>query len=413
MPYILYKTDGTKLVTVDDATLDLSTDLSFVGRNYSGYGQVVNENFLKLLENFSSPTAPSNPLKGQLWYDNGTNSLRVSQDGKTFKGLANIFVQTATPEFQNLNKGDFWWDTSVLQLKAFDGSSFQVIGPLSPAATKAFWIPGDEAGPTASIIPILKASLANDIVSVVSNESFIPVEGSVIGNVYTNVKSGITLRGADPVTGSTTSTGYYFWGTAAESLSAITATNALLATTATTAINVKIPYSFIVPTTVYPTFVGDIAGDQEINAITQFSYNTVDNVLNVTAAAARYADLAERYAADDIYDEGTVLVVGGDKEVTIATDRNNLSVAGIVSKNPAYLMNSDAGNNDTHPAIALKGRVPCKVVGKINKGDPLVTSQSPGHATAYNDQYDNAAGILGIALEDYPGGLPGIIEVKV
>jgi len=77
-------------------------------------------------------------------------------------------------------------------------------------------------------------------------------------------------------------------------------------------------------------------------------------------------------------------------------------------------MNSDAGNNDTHPYIALKGRVPCKVVGIISKGDLLVTAQTPGFGTAFNDQIDSPNAVFGTALEDYPGGNGfGIIEVKV
>lgn len=95
---------------------------------------------------------------------------------------------------------------------------------------------------------------------------------------------------------------------------------------------------------------------------------------------ATYADLAERYASDAPYEPGTVLVFGGDEEVTTTTMLADTKVVGIVSSDPALKMNSAAGNDDTHPYIALKGRVPCKVIGEVNKGDLLVTSDNPGYA---------------------------------
>ena len=95
---------------------------------------------------------------------------------------------------------------------------------------------------------------------------------------------------------------------------------------------------------------------------------------------ATYADLAERYEADDVYEPGTVLIFGGDKEVTKTDVHTDYRVAGVVSTNPAYKMNSDAGADDTHPYIALRGRVPCKVIGPVAKGDLMVTSSVKGHA---------------------------------
>ena len=77
MPYIINKTNGQQLTIVQDASVDQTTDLIFVGRNYSGYGEIQNENFLKLLENFSSSTPPSNPILGQTWYNTSDNSLNV------------------------------------------------------------------------------------------------------------------------------------------------------------------------------------------------------------------------------------------------------------------------------------------------------------------------------------------------
>ena len=136
------------------------------------------------------------------------------------------------------------------------------------------------------------------------------------------------------------------------------------------------------------------------------------NVLNVTAASALYADIAERYEADAVYEPGTVLMHGGKKEVTLATIHATATVAGIVSTNPAYMMNSEAGNDETHPYIALKGRVPCKVIGPVRKGELLVASGlKHGYATA-RQLGDDPHAVVGKALEDFLGPM-GVIEVKV
>lgn len=134
-----------------------------------------------------------------------------------------------------------------------------------------------------------------------------------------------------------------------------------------------------------------------------------------TAYRARYADLAERYAADSVYDYGTVLVFGGNKEVTISTSANQTGVAGVVSQNPAYQMNSSAGEDDTHPYVALQGRTPVKVIGKIQKGDILVTSNTPGHARSWQSttQDPRMTAYVGIAIEDKFDEEPGYVEAKV
>ena len=126
------------------------------------------------------------------------------------------------------------------------------------------------------------------------------------------------------------------------------------------------------------------------------------NTFNGTATAAQYADLAERYASDEVLEPGTVVCFGGEKEVTACAEADHHSVAGVVSTNPAHLMNSEAGDNDTHPAIALAGRVPVKVVGPVVKGDLLVSSDVKGHAKVDNNA--PAGRILGKAMEDTDAG---------
>ena len=121
---------------------------------------------------------------------------------------------------------------------------------------------------------------------------------------------------------------------------------------------------------------------------------------------ATYADLAEYYEADKQYEAGTVLAFGGDKEVTLAED-NTTKVAGVVSTNPAYVMNSSC-EGEHIVALALQGRVPCKVRGKISKGDMLV---SGGNGFARPFLFPVLGTVIGKALENFEG--EGVIEVAV
>ena len=129
-----------------------------------------------------------------------------------------------------------------------------------------------------------------------------------------------------------------------------------------------------------------------------------------TASSARYADLAERYEADAILEPGTVVCFGGEKVITACDHENDHAVAGVVSTDPAYMMNSAAGNNDTHPYIALTGRVPVKVVGPVAKGDLLVASSVKGHAMANNGA--KAGTIIGKAIGSSDNG-ESVVEALI
>jgi len=130
-----------------------------------------------------------------------------------------------------------------------------------------------------------------------------------------------------------------------------------------------------------------------------------------TALQAQYADLAENYVSDKPYEPGTVMMFGGDAEVTESRGFLNPKVAGVVSTNPAYLMNSTTDG----VAIALKGRIPCKVEGPVNKGDLLVTSATPGVATALakDSAMPNSICILGKSIEANPDTGIKLVEIAV
>jgi len=141
------------------------------------------------------------------------------------------------------------------------------------------------------------------------------------------------------------------------------------------------------------------------------TYDINTGVITGTATSARYADLAERYTTDADYEAGTVVVFGGEEEVTQSTQRLDRRVAGIVSTDPAYLMNSELENS---VAVGLQGRVPCKVVGEIRKGDMMVTSSTPGHAEAWREESNPPmGGVIGKALENKTGAGADVIEVVV
>lgn len=401
MPYILNKTNGAKITIVDDAVVDTTTDLSFIGRNYNGYGEVFNENFLRLLENFSNNTPTPKPISGQTWYNNSSDVKKLNVfDGMQFKTIANLHVSTTFPNYPTA--GDMWWDKEESKLKIWDGSTYKIIGPSSSDKASIRVINEDIEG---SLQPVLETFFGENAKIVLSDTVFVPNIISGLNGVdkFPVVKKGITLYGADSVTGSTKNSGYYFWGTAAESLVATTATSNLITLSSSN-------QNFYMP------FVNTTTGSVSFFANTGITYNPSTNTLNATlfngvATSSRYADLAERYETDNVYDEGTVVVLGGIKEITITHHHADTAVAGVISKNPGYMMNSEAGTDSSHPYVALRGRVPCKVLGAVKKGSLLVTSSYPGYAEV-SKAGDNPNAVFAKSLEDYLGP-KGLIEVLI
>jgi hypothetical protein len=144
-------------------------------------------------------------------------------------------------------------------------------------------------------------------------------------------------------------------------------------------------------------------------AMTIFGAN---GVISGTQINANYADVAERFAADQTYVPGTVVELGGVAEITRSVEELSENVFGVISTRAAYLMNSGAGTDETHPPIAMTGRVPVRVTGVIRKGDRLVSAGNglaraarPGEATAFN--------VIGRALEDRTDTSEGTVEAIV
>ena len=127
MPYTINKTDGTTVTTITDGTLDNTTSLTLFGKSYSGWGELLQENLIKLLENSASTSAPTAPVQGELWYDKSSNQIKV-YDGTSFKPTGGSKAQSTAPT--SPSTGDLWLDTDDNQVYVYTGTAWQLVGPV-------------------------------------------------------------------------------------------------------------------------------------------------------------------------------------------------------------------------------------------------------------------------------------------
>lgn len=218
MTYQVDRYNGTFLTSVADGTIDTTTDLKLVGRNYSGYGEVQNENFLHLLENFANSIPPERPIIGQIWYDTSTKKLKY-YDGVNFKSASGAEASSSPPP--GLAIGDLWFDSQTNQLSAWNGSSFILIGPQSAPGFGTSQIVTEVVKDTnnASHV-ILRAVVGGITTAIFSNDDdfTLSTTNNLAGFSETGrqVKKGITLNSVDN-TGISSLAGYRFWGTASNS----------------------------------------------------------------------------------------------------------------------------------------------------------------------------------------------------
>jgi hypothetical protein len=216
MAYQVDKFNGTFLVAVADGTVDTTTDLRLLGKNYAGYGEVQNENFLHLLENFANTSPPPKAINGQVWFDSASKRLKFyDADNTKWRTTGGLEVSSTAPV--KMNVGDFWYDTSADQLYSWNGNAFVLIGPQptvggSQTATSVAIVKGTD-GINYNIVKFLAG--AGDTVAIVANDAFTldnilnPISG------FSNVKKGITLVNTDSA--GITTTDNIFWGTASNS----------------------------------------------------------------------------------------------------------------------------------------------------------------------------------------------------
>lgn len=227
MAYQIDRYNGTLLVSIDDQTINTTaTDLRLVGRNYAGYGEIQNENFLHLLENFANSSPPARPIAGQIWYDSVNKKLKF-YDGNKFKTTSGAEASAVPPA--GLASGDFWWDTINEQLFSWNGVEFILVGPeRAPTLGQTEAIPQVVIDAIGSSHGIIKLQVDGIVVGIVSNEEFSlnPVINPIDG--FFDVKKGINLRSTDA---QGISSEHYFWGTAsnADKLDGFTADDFLRA----------------------------------------------------------------------------------------------------------------------------------------------------------------------------------------
>lgn len=322
MAYELNKTNGVLLLTLADGSTDtFTTSITFVGKNVFNYGEIQNENFLKLLENFSNLTSPVNPIQGQLWFDSKNDTLKPKiYDGSKWKLIPTLGYDDGST---GLTKGDFYFNATEGKLYINTGTNYTLIGPVSSSETAT------------------KLS-----------------EGRQINGVYFDGSADITITAATP---QNLSPGSYLTG---ENF------------------NGSNPDTWNVN-------VGNVEAADASTIVARNSNGDIwFRIGNGTATKARYADLAEKYLPDRHYDFGTVVKIGGNAEVT-SCSLGDVAI-GVVSKNPGYMMNSDLEDGIY---IALKGRVPVKISGKVKKGDKLVAGNNGTAIAGLNDYF-------AISLED-------------
>jgi hypothetical protein len=212
MAYEVNKFNNVFLTSVADGTIDTTTDLRLVGKNYAGYGEVQNENFVHLLENFANTTAPPKAITGQIWFDTAAKKLKF-YDGAKFKTAGGAEASASAPS--GLTVGDFWWDTVAKQLYTYTGADFTLIGPIaSPDLGTSIISPAVVYGTlTTAAGPhtILKVIADGKTIAVISKTAFTLDNSKNAIDDFTVIKKGITLVKSQ--TGVSTDD-FTFWGTA-------------------------------------------------------------------------------------------------------------------------------------------------------------------------------------------------------
>jgi hypothetical protein len=428
MAYTINLTDGTIFATIADGTINTASSMTLVGKNYAGYGEFLDENFIHLLENSSNTTAPGAPLEGQLWWDSGNSLLKV-YNGSVFKTIS-AATSSSTAPTSNVT-GDLWYDTVNAQLKVWTGTAFLLVGPAFTAGTGTTGAIVDTIlDNTSTSHVVIKFYVEDDVIAIMSKDAAFTPQSAIPGwgSGPQQVKPGMTM--------STGSASYLFQGTASDAqlLDGIDSTGFLSSTANDTTSgtlgvlndtglsvgvdsDLRMSVSGVNTTIANQTSNGNLVfsvnvGGTPTTALTIFGANgTVSgNQIN-----ANYADVAERFEADSIYDAGTVVELGGSAEITRVSAELSDKVFGVISTRAAYLMNSQAGTDATHPPVAMTGRVPVKVVGSVAKGDRLVSAGNgvaraarAGEATAFN--------VIGRALiaklDEAEGTVEAIVTTK-
>jgi hypothetical protein len=409
MAYTIVKSDGTVLTTIPDGTIDTtSTSLGLPGRSFSGYGQAQDTNFVHLTENFASSTPPPNPIRGQLWYNTTTNTMLVCPaDGEA--NAAAWLALTSTSSGSTTTFGNISVSGSITT------TELTVDNEISAGSVS-----------TDALTVTNNANIANATLSGTTTVASVQTATITTGGAATNGN----LTGTWTVSGNGVANsvnGTALWITDGNLVISGAGSIGIRTDNYMYANGVSIPLggtygnsnvAAYLPT--YAANIGPVGGAAVFNGrtLSTGANTTTGNITgnwSLTAGSrlnATYADLAERFAADEAYEPGTVVELGGEKEITIAKDELSEKIFGVVSNTAAYLMNAAAGDDDTHPAIALAGRASVKVIGTVKKGDRLVSAGN-GIARAASDAEATAFNTIGRSLINKETEDAGVIEAVV
>lgn len=350
MAYTVDFTNGTKApITVSNSNVDTSTSIGLVGQGFNNYGEIIAEDLLHMLEHFANGSAPTKPVEGQIWYNSISNELSYFDDTVANSGNWKPIASMTVQSAAPTSVGE---SDGHFWLDVDNGELFVYFN--------GNWVSIANNNSTTRVIARERFDTSDDVHQTLE---FI-VDGEIV-----------TVVSSDSTTWQPQNSG----------------------------VNTEYLEDGV---TLLNTQFSDIRQGQNMNQQSGYLFAG-------TALEALYADLAERYHADAVYEYGTVVKIGGPNEVTQTTEEYDNEVFGVVSEKPAIMMNSGAGPDSTHPYIALTGRVPVRVVGKVSKGQRLVSSGVPGHAMAAGHAPCAGNLVIGRALVDKINDEAGIIEAVV
>lgn len=406
MAYTIVKSDGTVLTTIADGTINTtSTSLGLPGRNYAGYGQTVDTNFVHQVENFADSSPPSNPLRGQLWYNTNNATLYVCPtDGES---NANAWLSlTATSSGGNTTFG------AVTVTGNINSNNITASNQISANLITASYLTISANANLANANLTGTTTIANTVTTVITSGAA-TTAGTMTGVWTINGSAGGS--GANAMIFNTG--GIYVSNSGGSNLYGIKCDRYMYANG--DPISLGGTYGNSNVAAYLPTYNGNILTVQtQATTLTTGANTTAGTITGNWALSAgsrmqaTYADLAERFAADDIYEPGTVVQLGGDNEITAVRLDLSEDVFGVISNTAAFVMNAFAGDDETHPPVAVSGRVDVKTIGRAKKGDRLVSAgegtaraAKPGEATAFNT--------IGRALTDKLSDGEGYVEAIV
>jgi len=395
-----------------DGATNNTFDITLIGKGFTNYGEIIQENLVHMLENFNRATPPSSPTPGQLWFNPTTSVLSVRTTAGVWKSLDDVI--DGSVDNDSIAAG-----AAISLSKLASGTAGQIIVADSGGTPTYRTMSGDTTISDTGAVSIAANSVGASEIATAQVQS-IHLDGSIfipILLVTDLTASGLTLSTGANFTMDGLLTTSSLSVTASALIEDLNVSNLNVLTSASVhgAAVFASAGTALFNGTVTMTSTLIVTGSATINEL------SVSTFVTTGTATATYGDLAERYESDgtiELDSYGTVVMFGGTKEITISDGFMNNKVAGVVSEYPAFGMRNDF-KTEAWPFVALQGRVPVKVVGPFEKGDMLVTASALGRAVSFQKTFggeiiDPRIGtVIGKALETRTDDGPGSIMVAV